>query len=47
MQIPEDDKSEERTGRRAAGQDPNKRAQILDGAKRCFLSLAQALERVP
>ena len=39
MQIPEDDKSEERTGRRAAGQDPNKRAQILDGAKRCFLSL--------
>jgi AcrR family transcriptional regulator len=39
MQIPEDDKSEERTGRRAAGQDPTKRAQILVGAKRCFLSL--------
>jgi AcrR family transcriptional regulator len=26
-------------GRRAAGQDPAKRAQILDGAKRCFLSV--------
>ncbi len=26
-------------GRRAAGQDPAKRAQILDGAKRCFMSL--------
>jgi AcrR family transcriptional regulator len=36
MQISEDDK---RTGRRAAGQDPAKRAQILDGAKRCFLSV--------
>jgi len=28
-----------RAGRRAAGQDPAKRAQILDGAKRCFLTL--------
>lgn len=28
-----------RTGRRAAGEDPIKRAQILDGAKRCFLTL--------
>ncbi|MEO8759131.1 MAG: TetR/AcrR family transcriptional regulator [Devosia sp.] len=26
-------------GRRVAGQDPVKRAQILDGAKRCFLSV--------
>lgn len=26
-------------GRRVAGQDPAKRAQILDGAKRCFMSL--------
>jgi AcrR family transcriptional regulator len=37
MQISEDEKA--RQGRRAAGQDPTKRAQILDGAKRCFLSL--------
>ena len=37
MQISEDDKA--KSGRRAAGQDPSKRAQILDGAKRCFLSL--------
>jgi AcrR family transcriptional regulator len=36
MQISEADK---RTGRHAAGQDPAKRAQILDGAKRCFLSM--------
>ena len=28
-----------RQGRRAAGQDPVKRQQILDGAKRCFLSM--------
>ena len=26
-------------GRRAAGQDPQKRQQILDGAKRCFMSV--------
>lgn len=38
MQIQEDD-SDRKRGRRAAGQDPAKRAQILDGAKRCFLSL--------
>ena len=31
--------TEERSGRRAAGQDPAKRAQILDGAKRCFMTL--------
>src|SRR6218665_138052 len=37
MQIQEDDTGPKR--RRAAGQDPAKRAQILDGAKRCFLSL--------
>jgi AcrR family transcriptional regulator len=37
MQISEDEKA--KSGRRAAGQDPTKRAQILDGAKRCFLSL--------
>jgi AcrR family transcriptional regulator len=29
----------ERTGRRVAGQDPAKRNQILDGARRCFLNL--------
>jgi AcrR family transcriptional regulator len=28
-----------RPGRRVAGQDPAKRAQILDGAKRCFLQV--------
>lgn len=39
MQFPEDGKAEAKSGRRAAGQDPTKRAQILDGAKRCFLSL--------
>ena len=38
MQIQEDETGPKR-GRRAAGQDPLKRAQILDGAKRCFLSL--------
>lgn len=38
MQIEGDDTDRKR-GRRAAGQDPLKRAQILDGAKRCFLSL--------
>lgn len=39
MQIQDDDQTEPRRGRRAAGQDPAKRAQILDGAKRCFLSV--------
>ena len=40
MQIQEDDETPGgKRGRRAAGQDPAKRAQILDGAKRCFLSL--------
>ncbi len=39
MQISEDEKLDAKAGRRAAGQDPIKRAQILDGAKRCFLSL--------
>jgi len=38
MQIREDD-SDRKRGRRAAGQDPLKRTQILDGAKRCFMSL--------
>lgn len=33
------DTEDKRRGRRAAGQDPAKRAQILDGAKRCFLGL--------
>lgn len=37
MQPAEDDK--QKGGRRAAGQDPTKRNQILDGAKRCFMSL--------
>lgn len=37
MQFSGDEKA--RSGRRAAGQDPFKRNQILDGAKRCFLSL--------
>lgn len=37
MQTAEDDR--QRGGRRAAGQDPAKRNQILDGAKRCFMSL--------
>ena len=38
MQIQGDD-SDGKRGRRAAGQDPLKRTQILDGAKRCFLSV--------
>ena len=37
MQISED--AEQKPGRRVAGQDPAKRAQILDGAKRCFMTL--------
>ena len=37
MQFSGDEKA--RSSRRAAGQDPLKRNQILDGAKRCFLSL--------
>ena len=37
MQISPDD--EARSGRRVAGQDPVKRNQILDGAKRCFLEV--------
>ncbi len=39
MQISDDPKAEARRGRRVAGQDPVKRAQIIDGAKRCFLSV--------
>lgn len=45
MQISGDVKPEDITaddakpGRRVAGQDPAKRAQILDGAKRCFMQL--------
>jgi len=39
MQIQGDDNAGGKRGRRAAGQDPEKRAKILDGAKRCFLSL--------
>jgi AcrR family transcriptional regulator len=39
MQISGDDKPEARPARRVAGQDPAKRSQILDGAKRCFLSV--------
>lgn len=39
MQIPGDEKADARQRRRVAGQDPVKRAQILDGAKRCFMSL--------
>lgn len=31
--------SDAKRGRRAAGQDPAKRAQILDGAKRCFMGV--------
>ena len=38
MQISADDE-EAKPGRRVAGQDPAKRAQILDGAKRCFLDV--------
>ncbi len=38
MQISDDDApAEGRSGRRVAGQDPAKRNQILDGAKRCFM----------
>src|SRR3569623_428192 len=33
------DKVATRPGRRVAGQDPEKRACILDGAKRCFLQV--------
>jgi AcrR family transcriptional regulator len=39
MQISSDDEGAAKPGRRVAGQDPAKRAQILDGAKRCFLSV--------
>jgi AcrR family transcriptional regulator len=40
MQISGDDKIEAgKPGRRVAGQDPAKRTQILDGAKRCFLQV--------
>lgn len=39
MQNQEDEKADARQRRRVAGQDPIKRAQILDGAKRCFMSL--------
>jgi AcrR family transcriptional regulator len=39
MQISEAAKTDDRPGRRVAGQDPAKRAQIIDGAKRCFLSV--------
>ncbi len=38
MQISEDE-AEVRSGRRVAGQDPAKRNQILDGARRCFLDV--------
>src|SRR4051812_49313726 len=38
MQISTDD-TEAKPGRRVAGQDPAKRNQILDGAKRCFLEV--------
>jgi AcrR family transcriptional regulator len=34
-----DDEAETRPGRRVAGQDPAKRNQILDGARRCFLDV--------
>jgi AcrR family transcriptional regulator len=40
MQILDDAKAEDaKPGRRVAGQDPAKRAQILDGAKRCFMTM--------
>jgi len=39
MQISGDDKPDGKPSRRVAGQDPAKRSQILDGAKRCFLSV--------
>ena len=38
MQISPDD-TEPKSGRRVAGQDPAKRNQILDGAKKCFLDV--------
>jgi AcrR family transcriptional regulator len=38
MQISTDDE-DAKPGRRVAGQDPAKRTQILDGAKRCFLDV--------
>jgi len=38
MQFSADD-TEAKPGRRVAGQDPAKRNQILDGAKRCFLDV--------
>src|SRR3569833_3963001 len=38
MQISTDD-SEAKSRRRVAGEDPVKRNQILDGAKKCFLDL--------
>ena len=40
MQFSEDVKPDDaKPGRRVAGQDPAKRAQILDGAKRCFMTV--------
>ena len=39
MQISVDEIEDAKQGRRVAGQDPAKRAQILDGAKRCFLEV--------
>ena len=41
MQISGDEKPDPdaKPGRRVAGQDPTKRAQILDGAKRCFMQV--------
>ncbi len=37
MQISEEGEGDAKPGRRVAGQDPAKRNQILDGAKRCFM----------
>jgi AcrR family transcriptional regulator len=39
MQISNVDEEDAMPGRRVAGQDPAKRNQILDGAKRCFLDV--------
>ena len=39
MQISNVDEEDAKPGRRVAGQDPAKRNQILDGAKRCFLDV--------
>lgn len=39
MHSPGDEKADAPQRRRVAGQDPVKRTQILDGAKRCFMSL--------